>query len=118
MAQETELPITSRRDLATMTENGRERLQEARSRASEGIDDATTSMGRSVERFGGAIETAGQNTATSVKRAGRYMQESTPATMGSDISVLMGRHPGATLAVGIGLGLVVGRMLTRPSPRL
>ncbi|MDH5670604.1 MAG: hypothetical protein OEZ06_00545 [Myxococcales bacterium] len=85
--------------------------EEVASRFEGAVDSASTSVGRGVDRAGQAIESTGKSAGASVRGAGRYLQESSGATLGGDFRSMLGRHPGTTLAVGIAAGLLMGRML-------
>ena len=97
------------RDLA---QSGKERATEVANRAGEALNSATTTVGRSMERAGAAIKAAGDGAGTSIGDTGRYLQSADLRTMRSDLMTLCSRHPGATLAVGIGAGLLLAQILT------
>jgi len=107
---QTNIEKTNQEDSGTLRERARSDIQDLKERASSRLDQATTSVGRGVERAGDAVDNATHTAADGVKRAGRYMQESDPATMADDFVELARKHPGATLCVGIGLGLLAGRV--------
>lgn len=86
----------------TSTGDVKHRLREAAARTGEAIDSATSSIGRGMQRA-----TAG------VTRAGEYLEEASPKQMGMDITDVIRRHPKASIAVGVGLGFLISRLLSR-----
>ena len=94
---------------SALAERGKEHVADVRERAVEGIDHATTRLGSGVARLGSTIEAAGKSTGASVQKAGHYLQEKNPAAMREDFMETLRQHPGATLAVGVGLGVLFAR---------
>lgn len=72
-----------------------ERMERTGERATRTLEDATSAVGRSLE--GGA----------------RYLQETDSERIRSDVSGVMRNHPVMSMAVGIGLGFLIGRFLSR-----
>lgn len=110
----TESPRYTDHDSTSLREQGRERFVAAKHRAGEGLDQATTALGRGMERMGEAVQSAAVSATVPMQRAGRYMQDSKPGAMGQDFLGMVRRNPGTTLLIGMGLGLLLGRAL---SPR-
>ena len=46
-------------------------------------------------------------------KAGRYLQDADPKRMGRDLTQLVKDHPTVSLAAGFGLGLLIGRAISR-----
>lgn len=86
------------------------RARDAGEAFGDALDGAVSSVGRGVDRAGKMIEGTGKSAGASVRSAGRYMQAADPATMRADFMATLGRHPGTTLAIGIGAGLLLGRI--------
>jgi hypothetical protein len=95
-----------------MARTGLQKLERGTTRARDGIDAATTRVGRSVVSAGEAVESAGRSAGQKLVSAGQYMQDSDPTTMRNDIMEVFRRHPGATLGVGIAAGVAIGYLLT------
>ena len=108
---QTNIEQTGHDDTNSLRQQARSDIAQLKERATDGIDQATTSVGRSLERGGDAVDGAARATTDGLKRAGRYMQRSDPGTMAHDFADLARKHPGATLCVGFGLGVLAGRIL-------
>lgn len=89
------------------------KMRNAAGTATEYVDSATTSMGRGMESAAHAISQRVDSAADGVARAGRYLQESDPGAMGRDITDWVREHPAVSLGVGFGVGLLIGRALSR-----
>lgn len=89
------------------------RARMAMGNATEYVDTATTSVGRGMESAASAIAQRVDSAADGVARAGRYLQQSDPEAMGRDITDWVREHPGVSLGVGFGIGLLIGRALKR-----
>ena len=99
-----------------LSEAGSEMKSKVRSAvgtAGEYVDTATTTVGRGMESAAGAIAQRVDNAADGVARAGRYLQYSDPKAMGRDITDWVREHPAVSLGVGFGVGLLIGRALSR-----
>ncbi|HMI90715.1 MAG TPA: hypothetical protein VK509_05095 [Polyangiales bacterium] len=89
------------------------KVRNAAGAANEYVDTATTTMGRGMESAAGAIAQRVDTAADGVARAGRYLQQSDPSAMGRDITDWVREHPAVSLGVGFGVGLLIGRALSR-----
>lgn len=89
------------------------KLRNATGAAAEYVDNATTTMGRGMENAAQSIAHRVDNAADGVARAGRYLQQSDPSAMGRDITDWVREHPAVSLGVGFGVGLLIGRALSR-----
>jgi ElaB/YqjD/DUF883 family membrane-anchored ribosome-binding protein len=89
------------------------KMRSAVGTAGEYVDNATTSVGRGMESTAGAIAQRIDSAAEGVARAGRYLQHSDPKAMGRDITDWVREHPAVSLGVGFGVGLLIGRALSR-----
>lgn len=99
-------------DATELMKRGKSQLEDMQERAADRLDRATTSLGGGVENMGGAIESAGKSAGSSIKRTGQYLQKADPATMKEDLVDTIRRHPGATFAVGVGLGVLLTRAMS------
>ena len=91
--------------------NGLQKLERGTTRARDGIDAATTRVGRSVVSAGEAVESAGHSAGQKLVSAGHYLQDADPTTMRRDIIEVLRRHPGATLGVGVAAGVAIGYLI-------
>lgn len=89
------------------------KMRDATSAASGYIDTATTSVGRGMENAAEAVAHRVDSASDGIARAGRYLQQSDPQTMGRDLTDWVREHPAVSLGVGFGVGLLIGRALSR-----
>jgi ElaB/YqjD/DUF883 family membrane-anchored ribosome-binding protein len=99
--------------LNEVSNEAKNKLRNAAGTATEYVDSATTTMGRGMESAAGAIAQRVDSAADGVARAGRYLQQSDPQAMGRDITDWVREHPAVSLGVGFGVGLLIGRALSR-----
>ena len=99
--------------LSEATSEVKNKVRSAAGAANEYVDNATTTMGRGMESAAGAIAQRVDTAADGVARAGRYLQHSDPKAMGRDITDWVREHPAVSLGVGFGVGLLIGRALSR-----
>jgi ElaB/YqjD/DUF883 family membrane-anchored ribosome-binding protein len=78
------------------------RMSRAKQRAGDAVDSATSQIGRGMQR---ATE--------GVSRAGQYLEETSPSEMGGDLTEMIRKHPKKSIAIGVGLGFLVSRLLSR-----
>ena len=103
-------------DTSKLNETGAEvksRVRSAIGGAGEYVDNATTTMGRGMESAASAIAERVDTAADGMARAGRYLQQSDARAMGRDLTDWVREHPAVSLGVGFGLGLLLGRALSR-----
>ena len=98
-------------DSVSWQQQGQQRVADAKQRAEAGLDQATSALGRQMERIGDAVQNATVTATGPIQRAGRYMQASDPETIGQDFVGLMRNNPKTTFFVGMGMGFVVARLL-------
>jgi ElaB/YqjD/DUF883 family membrane-anchored ribosome-binding protein len=96
-----------------MGEKAREKAREAASQAASYADDAKSTVGRTMEQAASGLSETTHGATDSVARAGRYLQESDAKALGRDIGQWMRAHPGYSLGIGIGCGVLIGRALSR-----
>lgn len=68
---------------------------------------------RRVEPAEGMLHNMGEAVACKLDSGGRYLEEQGLAGMGADITNLVRRHPIPALLVGVGVGLLIARMVRR-----
>ena len=96
-----------------MIKDGIERVRDVAGKAGDYVDNASTTLGRSIET---AADTLSQRTGSAtdgLAKAGRYLQDADPKQMGRDLTQIVKDHPTVSLAAGFGLGLLIGRVLSR-----
>jgi ElaB/YqjD/DUF883 family membrane-anchored ribosome-binding protein len=96
-----------------LKEQGIERVREAAGKAGDYVDNATTSLGRSIESAAGAISSRTESATDGLAKAGRYLQDADARQMGRDITHFVKDHPTVSIAAGFGLGLLIGRAISR-----
>lgn len=92
-----------------LVERGKQQVADLGDRTVEQIDQATTRLGDGVAQVGTAIKSTGRSTGASIQEVGQYLQQKDPASMKDDLMQVVRRHPGATLALGMGLGALLTR---------
>ncbi|HUH00886.1 MAG TPA: hypothetical protein VML75_02760 [Kofleriaceae bacterium] len=101
----------------TITDNpaeaGRERAQGMAKRANEGIDHAATRVSAGFDRTAEGLRSTSDKVASKLEGAGEYLRDSDAKSMGQDVTNLIRRHPKASIMVGLGLGFLVYRLLSR-----
>jgi ElaB/YqjD/DUF883 family membrane-anchored ribosome-binding protein len=91
----------------------RNKMRSAAGAANEYVDTATTTVGRGMETAADVLAQRVDTAADGIARAGRYLQHSDPQAMGRDITDWVRAHPAVSLGVGFGVGLLIGRALSR-----
>ena len=89
------------------------RVRDAATKAGDYVDNATTSLGRSIEGAANSLSSRTDLATDGLAKAGRYLQDSDPQQMGRDITTFDKEHPTVSLAAGFGLGLLIGRAMAR-----
>jgi ElaB/YqjD/DUF883 family membrane-anchored ribosome-binding protein len=89
------------------------KMRDAAGAAGEYVDNATTTVGRGMESAAGALAQRVDTATDGIARAGRYLQHSDPQAMGRDLTDWVRAHPAVSLGVGFGVGLLIGRALSR-----
>jgi len=84
-------------------------------------DDFTSSAGSSIKQFGdtirehtpkeGILGEASKSVANTTKQVGRYLEEEGLSGMMEDVTSLIKRNPIPAILVGVGLGVLIGRVL-------
>jgi len=98
-----------------------EMVGHAASTAGKKADDFTSSAGHSIRQFGdtirehapkeGVLGQAGSTVANTTKQVGRYLEEEGLSGMMEDVTSLVKRNPIPAILVGIGLGVLIGRVM-------
>jgi len=93
----------------------------AASTAGKKADDFTSSAGHSIRQFGdtirehapkeGVLGQASGAVANTTKQVGRYLEEEGLSGMMEDVTSLVKRNPIPAILVGIGLGVLIGRVM-------
>lgn len=91
----------------------KDRARDAAAQASHYVDSATNSVGRGMETAGETLSARATSATDGLVRAGRYLQEHDPASMGRDLTSLVRQHPTAALCIGFGVGILIGRAISR-----
>jgi ElaB/YqjD/DUF883 family membrane-anchored ribosome-binding protein len=94
-------------------EVARERAQGMANRANEGIDHAATRVSAGFDRTAEGLRSTSDKVARRLEGAGEYLRDSDARTMGQDVANVIRRHPKASILVGVGLGFLIYRMLSR-----
>lgn len=89
------------------------KVREVASAAGSYIDTASTTVGRGMETAAEAVAQRVDHASDGIAKAGRYLQQSDPQTMGHDLTDWVREHPAVSLGVGFGFGLLIGRALSR-----
>jgi len=84
-------------------------------------DDYTSSAGTGIKQFGdtirehtpkeGILGEASKTVANTTKQVGRYLEEEGLSGMMEDMTNLIKRNPVPAILVGVGLGVLIGRVL-------
>jgi ElaB/YqjD/DUF883 family membrane-anchored ribosome-binding protein len=89
------------------------RVRDVATKAGDYVDNATTSIGRTMESAATSLASRTDMTTDGLAKAGRYLQDADPQQMGRDITNFVKEHPTVSLAAGFGLGLLIGRAIAR-----
>jgi len=95
------------------TEVARERAQGIANRANEGVDAVASKVGTGLDRTAEGVRSTSDRVASRLEDAGEYLRENDARSMGSDLTNVIRRHPKTSLLVGVGLGIVIYRMISR-----
>jgi len=84
-------------------------------------DDLTSSAGTGIKNFGdtirehapkeGMLGEASKTVANTTKQVGRYLEEEGLSGMMEDLTTLIKRNPVPAILVGVGLGVLIGRVM-------
>jgi len=83
-------------------------------------DDLTSSAGTSIKNFGdtirehapqGMLGDAAKTVASTTNQVGRYLEEEGLSGMFDDVTNLIKRNPVPAILVGVGLGVLIGRVM-------
>lgn len=98
-----------------------EMVSHAASTAGKKADDFTSSAGHSIRQFGdtirehapkeGMLGQASSTVADTTKQVGRYLEEEGLSGMMEDMTSLIKRNPIPAILVGVGLGVLIGRLM-------
>jgi ElaB/YqjD/DUF883 family membrane-anchored ribosome-binding protein len=96
-------------------------VSEAASAAGKKADDWTSSAGSGLRQLGetlgqkapheGMLGNASQAVANTVSNTGRYIEEAGLSGMMDDLTEVIRRNPVPSVLVGIGVGILIGRLL-------
>jgi len=91
------------------------------SNAGRKADDYTSSAGTAIKNFGdtirehapqgGMLGDAAKTAADTTKQVGRYLEEEGLSGMFEDMTTLIKRNPIPAILVGVGLGVLIGRVM-------
>jgi vacuolar-type H+-ATPase subunit H len=98
-----------------------EMVSSAASTVGKKADDVTSSAGSGIKQFGDTIREHGpqsgmlgdatKTVAKTTKQVGRYLEEEGLSGMFEDVTSLIKRNPVPAILVGIGLGVLIGRVM-------
>jgi len=84
-------------------------------------DDVASSAGTGIKNFGdtirehgpkeGMLGEASKTVANTTKQVGRYLEEEGISGMMEDVTNLIKRNPVPAILVGVGLGVLIGRVM-------
>jgi ElaB/YqjD/DUF883 family membrane-anchored ribosome-binding protein len=83
------------------------------SRLGEGLDRVTDQLEKRVVDTGKIDEKRVQAVSQRVHDAASYLKEKDPKSMLADVDAAIQRHPYRAMAVGLAVGWVVGRLMSR-----
>lgn len=109
----TQAAGTRREHLKERAGHVKERAAEYSHRAEDRFNQTTTQVGGGVQRFSQSIERGGHVTAERIGRFGSYLQDRDFRAMSDDLTEVIRRNPMKSIAVGVGVGFLFGRMITR-----
>jgi len=99
------------------------KTEEAASYVAHKAEDATTAMGHQMKTMAGSIRanaphermlgTAGAAVADTLESYGRELEEHGLSGIADDLTNTIRRHPMPAILIGIGLGFLIGRSLSR-----
>ena len=100
-----------------------DKAQDLGQQAVDRADDATTTVGekmtdvaqtiRDKAPVSGPVANAADTAASTLERAGSYLQEQDLADMRADLEGIIRRHPIESLLVGLGVGYLLARSMRR-----
>jgi len=101
----------------------KDKAQDIGQQAADRADDATTTVGEKMsdvaqtirERApsGGTLGNVADTAATTLDRAGTYLQQQDLTDMRADLEDIIRRHPIESLLVGLGVGYLLARSMRR-----
>jgi len=96
-------------------------VSNAASNVGRKADDLASSAGSSIKNFGdtirenapreGILGSAAKTAADTTKQVGRYLEEEGLSGMMEDVTSVIKRNPIPAILVGVGLGVLIGRLL-------
>lgn len=97
----------------SVSDMAREKTDAVRARGSEYVDNASSAMGRALQSAADGLSDRAMRTTGGMARAGTYLERSHPEDFGHDLTDWVRNHPGVSIGVGLGIGFLLGRALTR-----
>ena len=101
------------------------KAEDAASYVGRKAEDATAAVGGRLDSLGHTIRAntphggvaggASSAVANTLETSGRYLQEEGLKGIGKDVTNLIRRNPVPALLIGVGVGLLIGRIMTRRS---
>jgi ElaB/YqjD/DUF883 family membrane-anchored ribosome-binding protein len=95
-------------------------VSDAAKNAGRKADDLTSSAGTGIKHFGdtirehapqGVLGDAAKTVASTTKQVGNYLEEEGLSGMFEDMTNLIKRNPIPAILVGVGLGVLIGRVM-------
>ena len=100
-----------------------EKAKQAAAFVGDKAEKATSAVGAGMESLGGAIRehepcdgmlhNAGEAVANKLEGGGRYLEEHGLKGIGEDVTNFIRRNPVPALLVGVGIGILIARMVRR-----
>jgi len=110
-------------DVKDRAQQAADKAQDLGQQAIDRADDATTTVGgkmtdvaqtiREKAPVSGPVANAADTAASTLERAGSYLQEQDLADMRADLEGIIRRHPIESLLVGLGVGYLLARSMRR-----
>jgi uncharacterized protein YjbJ (UPF0337 family)/uncharacterized protein YoxC len=105
--------------VGNLAEDTQAKAQELNTRASEGLNEAKTAVGKKMGSLAetirrnlpkeGSVGSATQSVANSLSAAGSYLEEHTFEDFSTDMTAVIRRYPLQSLLVGVGIGYLISR---------
>ena len=105
--------------VGNLAEDTQAKVQELNTRASKGLNEAKTAVGKKMGSLAetirstlpkeGSVGSATQSVANSLSAAGSYIEEHTFEDFSKDMTSIIRRYPIQSLLVGVGIGYLMSR---------
>jgi len=123
MGERAPTAFEERRDSTSLMSEVADKTKQAATYVGEKAERATEAVGAGMESLGGAIRehepkqgmlhNAGEAVADKLEGGGRYLEEHGLKGIGADITSMIRKHPIPALLVGVGVGVLLARLMRR-----